>query len=238
MRQVPHYTLIGNGRVAQHMCHYLTSLNISFSHWYRQANYSLQETTQNATHILLLIKDSAIEPFITAHYPELDQKMLIHFSGCYVSDRAYGAHPLMTFSTTLYPTTNYPPIPFIIEQTGPSFAELLPGLPNPHFIIPHHMKAYYHSLCVMANNFTTLLWQKFFKELTRWKIPVASGFPFLQQTLANLQQEPITALTGPLARNDQTTIDQNLQALTGDPFQAVYAAFVQAYAHSNLKIED
>jgi 2-dehydropantoate 2-reductase len=96
------------------------------------------------------------------------------------------------------------------------------------------MKAYYHSLCVMANNFTTLLWQKFFKELsTQCQIPAQAALPFLQQTLLNLQHQHTTALTGPLARNDQVTINQNLQALTGDPFHAVYAAFVQAYIQSN-----
>ncbi|MGB6976296.1 MAG: DUF2520 domain-containing protein [Gammaproteobacteria bacterium] len=235
MRQVPQYSIIGNGRVAQHMCHYLKSLDLPFSHWHRQTHYSLQETVKNATHVLLLIKDSAIEPFITEH-TDLTEKTLIHFSGCHLSDRAFGAHPLMTFSNVLYPTSNYRQIPFIIEQTTTNFAELLPGLPNPHFTIPRQMKAYYHSLCVMTNNFTTLLWQKFFKELaTRWQIPEQATFPFLQQTLTNLQQQNTTALTGPLARNDQATISQNLQALKDDPFQAVYASFVQAYIKSNQK---
>ena len=36
-------------------------------------------------------------------------------------------------------------------------------------------------------------------------------------------------LTGPLVRNDTRTLQANLQALTGSPYQAVYQAFVNAY---------
>ena len=37
------------------------------------------------------------------------------------------------------------------------------------------------------------------------------------------------ALTGPLSRGDTETIVLHLKTLAGDPFQAVYAAFVRAY---------
>ena len=36
-------------------------------------------------------------------------------------------------------------------------------------------------------------------------------------------------LSGPLSRGDQATLQRNLEALKGDPFEQVYRAFVSAY---------
>jgi hypothetical protein len=38
-----------------------------------------------------------------------------------------------------------------------------------------------------------------------------------------------TALTGPLVRNDQKTLQKNLQALKHDPFEKIYENFILCY---------
>lgn len=230
------YTIIGDGRMATHFCHYLDLLFIPYWQWSRRlyignemrSETKLTEMVGQSTHVLLLIRDDAIEAFITAH-PEIKEKKLVHFSGCLSVDFAYSAHPLMTFGPEKYLLSQYQQIPFIIEKEGPSFAELLPGLSNPNFKIAKAQKAFYHCLCVMANNFTTILWQKCFKEMeNKWGIDKQYLFPFLQQTVMNLKIHQQT-LTGPLARNDLKTIGMNLAALENDAFYPVYAAFVEAY---------
>jgi hypothetical protein len=229
MRQVPHYLLIGDGRLARHLRHYMTLLALPCQQWHRRCATPLAEMITDASHVLLLISDKAIEPFID-EYPVVLNKPLIHCSGSLSSERAVGAHPLMTFGHELYDQATYQRIPFILEQPYTTLAEVLPGLPNPSFAIPPAMKAYYHGLCVMANNFTTLLWQKFFSEMERqWQIPVDHLTPYLQRTFDNIARDHRHALTGPLARGDQLTIDKNLTALADDPFFDVYAAFVRAY---------
>lgn len=235
MRQVPTYAIIGNGRLARHLCHYFTLLNIPYLHWYRQATTSLHNIIDSASHILLVINDSQIDDFIK-QYLALQNKQIIHFSGSHLSEYAYTAHPLMTFSHDLYTLETYRSLSFITEQEGPAFTELLPGLPNHHFAIPREKKAYYHALCVIANNFTTLLWQKFFTALeTQLGIATEAGIPLLDQTANNLRQNFQTALTGPLIRNDQTTIARNLAALEQDEFQAIYHAFVTMYQQTQHK---
>lgn len=68
MRQVPyHYAIVAN-----HIQYYL--LQIPFSHWHRQTSYSLTATIKNATHSLLLIKDSAIETFWWLTCQKIEQK--------------------------------------------------------------------------------------------------------------------------------------------------------------------
>lgn len=229
MGQVPNYLIIGDGRVARHFSHYLSLLQIPCRQWSRSQELSLSETIKDSSQILLLISDSAIESFIEAHAC-LSGKRLVHFSGQLVTDRAYGAHPLMTFGPELYTLQDYQKIPWILERGSPSFSELLPGLPNPHFFIAKQEKNYYHALCVMANNFTTLLWSKFFNAMDdRFQIPKENLLPLLRRTMMNMCGDHNNVLTGPLARGDASTIEANLASLEGDSYAEVYRAFVEAY---------
>lgn len=229
MRQVPHYLIIGNGRVAQHFQQYFSLEKLSFSLWHRQSANSLNQELERATHVLLLISDRAIEPFIAEHLQDT-KAIKLHFSGCLITDLAYGLHPLMTFSHKLYELDKYRSIPFIIDDDAPSFEALLPGLSNPHSRLQKSLKPKYHALCVMSGNFSCLLWQKLFTSLQQeLNIPAAFAHHYLLQQTQNLLTAPETALTGPLVRNDEETINKNLQSLKDDPFQEVYQSFLNCY---------
>jgi len=241
MRQVPHYIIIGSGRMAQHMRCYLDLLSLPYHTWSRQGNTEqeleslvLSQLNQSNSSILLLLKDSVISDFIERH-PFLKTKKLIHFSGQLSVPGVFSAHPLMTFIPTLYSLEIYQKIPFILSEDSPDLTELLPGLPNSFYRISEAQRSYYHALCAMSGNFTTLLWQKFFKEMEeRFHLPKEVGHPFLQQIMSNLLQDAERALTGPLARGDNTTLTAHEKALEGDAYQKIYQAFVRAYEHSRL----
>lgn len=236
MRQVPAYLIIGNGRVARHLARYFSLLKIKkFACWDRSQPVSrLHELAAGATHILVSISDDAIEPFIREHLFHYGAKK-IHFSGSLVTRLAHGAHPLMTFGPKLYDLDKYLSIPFVVDAKAPPFGELLPGLKNPHVRLRPEQKAKYHALCVMAGNFSCLLWQKLFESLhDEFRIPPHTADMYLRQQTENLLGDFARALTGPLARGDQETIRRNLKALDGDPFQAVYQAFVKAYSLKQL----
>lgn len=243
MRQVPHldnyrYAIIGDGRMATHFCHYLDLLKIPYSQWSRKLNekHELKPIIKKSTHLLILLSDSAINNFIIENSIN-DKKIIVHFSGRLISEFAWSAHPLMSFGLNLYDTHVYQSIPFIFEKEGPEFSELLPGLANPNFKIPGEQKAYYHALCVLSNNFTTLLWQKFYNAMEKeFEIPKQVLIPFMQRTFLNIQEDHQKALTGPLVRNDISTIKANLEALENDEFHQVYLAFVEAFQKSEEKI--
>jgi len=230
----PHYVIIGNGRMASHIAHYFDDLSITYHQWYRSAhnNAQLDEMLIHATHVLLLISDKAIETFIQEHQLNKHQHlMLIHFSGCLVSSYAYGAHPLQTFNQSMYASSEYPCIPFMIDEHAPDFSDLLPGLDNPHYRIPASDKAYYHAMCVLSNNVSTLLWQKFYQEMkTRFDVRHEDLHPFLQRTCQNIQSDPASALTGPIARKDRETLERDLKALQGDPFYSVLKNIIHQFA--------
>ena len=236
MRQVPQYLIIGNGRVAKHFCSYFDHLDLSYNHWHRNNDKnnldSLKLFLKKASHIIFLITDSQIDSFIENYIPCNIRKnnTLIHCSGNLLSKYAFTAHPLQSFSLKLYDLKTYLKIPFIIESEGVTFSELLPGISNPYYKIERSKKHYYHALCVMANNFTTLIWQKFFSEIqNKFQIEKQDVMPFLKQTFINIKQDHCNALTGPLARNDKQTIHDDLHALKSDNFFNIFKTFVETF---------
>lgn len=229
-RQVPQYLIIGNGRVSRHFQYYFQQLAIPFQLWDRSQHFDLlQQKILHASHILILIKDDAIESFIKAHL--LDKKIfLIHFSGSLVTDLAFGAHPLMSFNENQYSLLEYQSVPFVLDHDAPEFKILFPDLPNPHIHLNKKLKPKYHALCVMSGNFSCLLWQKLFADFERvLKIPSSFAHPYLKKQTENLLQNYQNALTGPLVRNDQITMQKNLDALKNDPFEKIYENFILCY---------
>jgi predicted short-subunit dehydrogenase-like oxidoreductase (DUF2520 family) len=238
MRQVPTpgtapLGIVGDGRVARHLHHYCELLKLSVRRWSRRADAcSPVEALADCGTVLVLVPDRAIEPFIAA-WPGLARHRLVHCSGSLVTIAAECAHPLMTFGPDLYDLPTYRSIPFVLDEGGTPFHDLLPGLPNRSFTIQAAERPSYHAHCVMAGNFSMLLWIKLFDLLEgRFNIPAEAAHPFLAQTARNLAADAGHALTGPLVRGDAATIAANLAALEGDPFHEVYAAFARAYARN------
>jgi len=233
---MPHYALLGSGRLARHMHHYLSLLKLPVSGWARDRKSALNShaiddtgtrlraTIEPASHVLLLVSDAAI-PEVIRRYPFLHDKTLVHCAGALSFPGIAGAHPLMTFSNGLYELDRYRQMPFIVES-GHRFVELLPGLPNPHFEIALEHKARYHALCVMAGNFSQILWQAVAARFGGMGLPAAALAPYLRQAAENFITARGSALTGPLSRGDEATIERNLSALTGDGLQGLYREFL------------
>jgi predicted short-subunit dehydrogenase-like oxidoreductase (DUF2520 family) len=225
--------LIGDGRLARHLARYFGQLDLSFSSWSRRMHAegrcsALAALVGPETRALLAISDGAVEPFVAAH-PELEEVVRIHFSGRLVSAEAVGAHPLFSFAGTLYERELYERIPFVIDRGAPPLSALMPGLPNPSFHIDPAQRPRYHALCVLAGNFTTLLWRKLFHELElELGMSRAQALPYLESIARGLAGAG-APLSGPLSRGDQAALQSNLEALRGDPFEQVYRAFVSAY---------
>jgi len=235
MGQVPKiYGIVGSGRVARHFSHYFQLKKIPFKTWSRKQNSSgeFASFVASCRVVLLLISDNVIEPFIRSQAEFLKDRKLVHFSGSLTTDLAQGFHPLMTFNDQgFYDLKTYEQISFISEKEGPhTFQQVFPELRNRSFMIPQAKKAYYHALCVMANNFTTVLWQKLLLDFeSKLLVPRTAAFPLLEQTALNLKQNAETALTGPLARGDWKTVEKNLESLKGDSFYEIYESFYEFF---------
>lgn len=234
------YAIVGGGRLARHFSEYFRLLEISHTRWVRDNRSAfnsfeipdtvqrLKTTVSKADYVLLLVPDNAITT-VLKQYPFLHEKQLIHCSGSMSVPGVAGVHPLMTFADKLYELDTYQQVPFILE-TGTSFARLFPALQNPHFVMNVEDKSRYHAMCVLAGNFSQVLWKAVSDRFEQqFDLPAEVLQPYLKQVAENFIQAPGYALTGPLTRGDQQTIDRNLSSLADDSLQHLYAAFVRFY---------
>ena len=228
MKQSIPYLIAGKGKLASHFKYYLQLLDIPVLQWHRNSEVSFTELAIQSEKILVLISDGQIEKFIIDN-SHIKNKIWIHCSGSLNTDLAFSAHPLMTFSDQLYDLDTYKKIPFILSNKHPDFSGLFPELPNPAYVIRAEQKAYYHAWCSIAGNFTSILWSKFFNRLeSKFNIPVQAAHPYLKAITDNLINID-NPLTGPLARDDQETIDKHMNALKDDNIKLVYEAFTDFY---------
>ena len=115
---------------------------------------------------------------------------------------------------------------------SPPFAQLFPQLPNPSFSIKPEDQALYHSLCVSSGNFTNILWKQCLVEFKRIGVSESAALNYAKQCFSNFLNDPHHSLTGPLARNDQTTLETNRKALAETDLNEVFEAFVELHHRS------
>lgn len=229
--QMKHVLVIGSGRWARHLQKSLALARVPSSNWARRTHSDDQLATElaNATHVWLAISDSAL--FEWAERLAGFQGLKIHSSGALEIPGLHSVHPFMSFPAELYPDAFYARFAFVSTSSLPR-EDLLAGLPNPFFKIPAAQKTLYHALCVLAGNGGVLLWQKFFSGMSGLGIESESAKLYAARIFENLLERPSEALTGPLVRRDQITLQKDLAALAGDPYQDVLQSLIQAYAET------
>lgn len=225
MGQVPTiqkpYLIVGGGRLATHLSHYFDLLDVSFYQWTRHNVHPLSIYLDVSEKVLLAVSDDAIEPLTTT----IPNNKKIHFSGALVSSHAESAHPLFTFGQDLYELGTYQSIPFVTEKGKSSFSDLFPELNNPSYEIDSKEKPLYHTWTSMAGNFSSVLIMEYAKNLKDINLPPSIAKSFLIQVLENSLQNS-DALTGPIVRGDEKTIQKHLSLLDEEDAQ-IYHAFKQ-----------
>lgn len=219
------YGIVGNGAMAKHFSNYLDLEGISHTRWKR--GESLDKLRECKT-ILLLISDDSIEEFLKENL-SIRSKTLIHFSGALSIKGVLGFHPLMTFGNNLYTLEEYRNIPFIGSEKTNQFYNIFPNLKNAYYKIDKNLKGYYHALCVISGNFSSILWSKVFKSFKEdLALPEEVLFPYLQKTFNNILENPKNSLTGPIKRQDKITMNKNRRKLNS-LWNKIYKLFNKVY---------
>lgn len=229
------YGIVGSGHVASHMAEYFKLEGIEYITWDRQSSsINAYDKLSKADIILILISDKNIKNFVKEN-KNLKHKTLIHFSGSFYSKQVLGVHPLMTFGKKLYNLKTYRSIPFIFDA-GLDFAQLFPALKNLSYPIKPENKGLYHALCVLSGNFTIMLWLKakndFEKKLN---LPWEILLPYLKQIFNNINTDIDNALTGPVKRNDEETILNDIKSLDEVEWKDVYRTFEKTFRREEVK---
>lgn len=109
-------------------------------------------------------------------------------------------------------------------ETGEALARALGSVP---FTVPAEDRALYHAAACVCSNYTVTLMTLAQKLMSRWTGSGPAGLqallPLLKGTVANLERagEAASALTGPIARGDGTTVEKHLAVLPPE-FMALY----------------
>jgi 2-dehydropantoate 2-reductase len=237
------YGFVGDGRLSRHWRHYFTSLGIPWKLWSRRLARSngrpgvaAADALGECPVILLAVSDDAIGPVMARLRAEgLDDRRYVHFCGGRSFEGAFGAHPLMSFGTTLYEPAFYRDIPVFVDRDSShpepiaEFRALFPRLPNPCFPLKTDDKPYYHALCALAGGFTAVLWRDFFAAMAaRFGAPREALAAYPRRIVENVIASQDGALTGPVARGDAETIQMHLDALDGTALSGMYQAFIAA----------
>ena len=223
--------LVGSGRLALHLKHWNSLLPQpnQLLEWNRTQNPELlQDFLKSATHVWLAISDAALEPFCKIHLSRKTARV-VHFSGALHLAETACAHPLMSFPKTLLPDTVYAKIHFAVNGAE-NLESLLPGFNNKFSLLTPENKSFYHALCVLAGNFPQLLWNETSQQMKALGIPTEASDLYITQVTQNFVAQKENALTGPLVRKDNLTIEKNLSALSRFPrLKHLYSAFVQEF---------
>ncbi len=225
IQQSKTHLLIGAGRLAFHLNHYFSLVNVKFKTWNRsQGIESLEDLIAVCDKIWICITDSEIENFLNMHRVLFQKKQVFHCSGSLVFDSAIGVHPLMTFpKDKLYSLEVYKKIPLIVDQNI-SISEIDVQLSNTIQFMPKELKSLYHALCVVGGNFPQMLAALCEDELNKMSIKQDWFRNYLTQSIENYVENGKSSLTGPLIRKDRKTIDRNLIALKNTPLEPIYKA--------------
>lgn len=229
------YTIFGGGRVGRNMASYLTHLGHSamiVSHSDAEnAEKKCQEMIAGADIIAAAIPDSRLEDWSEKWRAMLRGKTVIHFSGALRIGGMYSYHPLYSFPRASLSPVTMRTIVFARQEDAPSISEIIPGAPNPEFVVADADRAFYHALAVLSGNFAAFLWNETANAVaTRLKIsPETVLTGYFNSLVERFRESPFDSLTGPVKRHDTETIAANLKALEADPKLAeLYRAFLKA----------
>lgn len=231
--------LLGRGKLARHLHHYFHLIDFQHKHYDlpirdELGDEEIDRKLKAVNAIWIMVSDQAIAPVLEKVKKRLlelgEDPNRYHFVHSSAATEVAGMstlHPLMSFGESLYSIEQYRDIPFAIFD-GENKSKPLPyPLPNPHFWVPQERRALYHACAVMMSNLPVLLWSEVAKTVERKLDAHTDVFhPILKQTLDNFIAHGASALTGPIARNDQATIDKNLQAIEGTPLHSIYQSFL------------
>lgn len=233
--------LIGNGRLAKHIAHYLHQKNIPYFHHQnaRKFDAHFDNCLRESTCVWLLVSDQAIAQ-VYSNIADRSKGFIFscfHSSAALSHPHAVTIHPLQTFGPEFYSLAVYEATVFTLIQEEQIHSvqqrdALLSAFGNPVQIICETERTLYHAYCSMIANFPQILWSAVFSEMRKTSHFDSSAFkPLLIQAVSNFISYGDTALTGPLVRGDEASVQKHLVALSTGPLALIYQNFVALYSH-------
>ena len=203
---------------------------------------SAEELVSASDAVFLTVPDSDITEIYNSLPKELlSGRQICHCSGAMSAAEAfpdiekYGAkaasiHPLFPISSK---TESYKELSnafFCIEgDCAKEWSAVLSGMGNPTRIIPSDIKSRYHAACSVASNLVCGLMAESAELLEQCGFTEEEALSALEPlAMSNMKRiytvGPTTALTGPVERNDVSTVKKHIACINGGNDSDIYRA--------------
>jgi len=199
--------------LAKHFIFYFQHLGVSFSTWSRHDGPDLlKEKIKNANFVGLAVSDASIGELFEQYLKNSNVKAF-HFSGAFHHPEILSFHPLMTFSDELYDLEFYKKIHFAVSDSS-AFKKIFPLLSNPYFTLSNEDKGLYHAWAVLLGAGTQNHLKSGLQAFAKIGVPESATLVYLEKIFQQFINHKGQSITGPWVRNDQSTIEKNLNALS------------------------
>jgi predicted short-subunit dehydrogenase-like oxidoreductase (DUF2520 family) len=205
---------------------------------------SLPALVQDCDALFLTVPDGVISSvFEQLKSFDLSGKQICHCSGALAARDAfpgiaetgaygYSIHPLFPISSKCLSYRELPGAFFCLEGDGPHLAQwkaLLESLGPSVQIISGENKVRYHAACAISSNLVCALVQESLDLLETCGFTPELGLkalsPLVRSNLTHvLEVGPTEALTGPVERDDTTTVAKHMTCFATQEEQALYAS--------------
>ncbi len=227
------HLVIGLGRVGQSMAAYARHLGCEVETLGRDDILGgvdvLRRAAAAADVIAIATPDDVIAEVRAAIGSAAAGKAVVHFSGALIVGGAHAVHPLCSFPKEAMSPEALARAPFGLEPGGPPFDEIYPGATNPTFNVRSEDRAFYHAIAVLCANYPAHIWNACagaFAERFPDAPPDALA-TLLESCVDRFRESPLSSMTGPVAREDRSTVAANRTALAeAPPLMALYDAFL------------
>lgn len=236
-------TIVGPGKAGRSLHGAARSAGIEVDLLDRAAFSSAEPARLNGRIVLLAVPDGEIASACGALCAVGPEDVAIgHLSGATplsalgeaerMGSPVFSMHPLQTFADERSsPHGAYCAVTAGDPETAEEVSRLAITLGMRPFPLDEDSRALYHAAASMASNFLVTL------EETAAALLAAGGIadgreiltPLVAQTLANWSADGECALTGPIARGDEITVERHVQAIEGHApaFRDVYLALAE-----------
>lgn len=245
--------IVGSGRVASQLIAAFSSIDsIQLKQVYsRNLNNLLHlksqvEITDDLTQLvkaditIIAVSDDVISQVSS----EIKNSFVVHTSGTKSIDELKNVndkgvfYPLQSFSKEK--RVDFSEVPFCIEAPNKSSYQLLKTLVNSLnaevYNVDSEQRKHLHLAAVFANNFSNHMVTLAKDICTKSKVPFEVLLPLIKETTNKLLSlSPEEAQTGPATRNDQKTINNQLDLLSGTQ-KEIYQLITQSIQNHGKKL--
>jgi predicted short-subunit dehydrogenase-like oxidoreductase (DUF2520 family) len=229
---------IGAGKVGTNLARYFAESGLDISGFFVRKNHStddLRGLMAASDIVFITVNDDSVEPVVKRISElglPLEGKSFGHTCGSLsvavlkplkdLGASVFACHPLQTFSSRAVEEALLKEMHFFVENPqDPHLKMIFDSLPNPLHEIKSEDKVKYHLGASIMANLTMGLMDFAFDLIEEIGVDKESGFeafkPLLRGTCTHLLEEgPGKALTGPLKRGDQDTIEKHLAVLKSE----------------------